>query len=119
MRERGKLELLIMEVKLGMDKSEDGMWVRHNKKVTRSMDGASNGGGVKELVKIRKVVWCGMPGWLSGLALAFGPARDPGDQGSSPTFGSLQGACFSLCLCLCLSLSISLSLSFSLCVSHE
>ena len=27
--------------------------------------------------------------------------------GSSPTLGSLHGACFSLCLCLCLSLSLS------------
>ena len=46
----------------------------------------------------------GIPGWLSGLAPAFGPERDPGVPGSSPTSGSLRGACFSLCLCLCLSL---------------
>ena len=49
----------------------------------------------------------GIPGWLSGLAPAFGPGRDPGVQGSSPTSGSLHGACFSLCLCLCLSLCLS------------
>ena len=33
-----------------------------------------------------------------------GSGCDPGDLGSSPMSGSLQGACFSLCLCLCLSL---------------
>ena len=43
----------------------------------------------------------GIPGWLSGLAPAFGPGRDPGVPGSSPTSGSWHGACFSLCLCLC------------------
>ena len=52
---------------------------------------------------------CVIPGWLSGLAPAFGPGRDPGVPGLTPTLGSLHGACFSLCLCLCL----------SLCVSHE
>ena len=30
----------------------------------------------------------GIPGWRSGLAPAFGPGRDPGDPGSSPTSGS-------------------------------
>ena len=30
----------------------------------------------------------GIPGWRSGLAPAFGPGRDPGDQGSNPTSGS-------------------------------
>ena len=44
--------------------------------------------------------------WVSAL----GSEHDPRVPGSSPTLGSLQGACFSsLCLCLCL----------SLCVSHE
>ena len=38
--------------------------------------------------------------WAQGVILV---------QGSSPTWGSLQGACFSFCLYLCL----------SLCVSHE
>ena len=47
----------------------------------------------------------GIPGWLSGLAPVFGPERDPGAPGSSPTSGSRHGACLSLCLCLCLSLS--------------
>ena len=30
----------------------------------------------------------GIPGWHSGLAPAFGPGRDPGDQGVNPTSGS-------------------------------
>ena len=42
--------------------------------------------------------------WLS----AFGSECDPGVLGSSPSLGSPQGACFTLCLCLCLSLSVSL-----------
>ena len=54
----------------------------------------------------------GEPGWLSGLSTTFGPGRDPGDPGSSPTSGSPRGACFSLCLCC-------VSASLSLCVSHE
>ena len=48
----------------------------------------------------------GQPRWRRGLA-----GCDPGYPESSPTWGSLHGACFSLCLCLCLSLSLSLSLS--------
>ena len=44
----------------------------------------------------------GIPGWLSGLAPAFGPRRDPGVPGSSPASGSRPGACFSLLLCLSL-----------------
>ncbi len=32
------------------------------------------------------------------FSAAFSPGPDPGDQGSSPTSGSLHGACFSLCL---------------------
>ena len=48
----------------------------------------------------------GTPGCLSGWASAFGSGRDP-VRGSSPTSGSLRGACFSLCLCLCLSLCLS------------
>ena len=47
----------------------------------------------------------GAPGWLSIWASAFGSGRDPRVLGLSPTLGSLQEACFSLCLCLCLSLS--------------
>ena len=31
---------------------------------------------------------CGIPGWRSGLAPAFGPGRDPGDPESNPTSGS-------------------------------
>ena len=30
----------------------------------------------------------GIPGWRSGLAPAFGPGRNPGGPGSSPTLGS-------------------------------
>ena len=51
----------------------------------------------------------GQPRWLSSLAPAFGPGHDSGVPGSSPTSGSLHGACFSLCLCLCLSLSLWVS----------
>ena len=36
------------------------------------------------------------------LSSAFSPGCDPGVLGLSPTWGSLNGACFSLCLCLCL-----------------
>ena len=55
------------------------------------------------------------PPWAAWVAqrfsATFGPGHDPWDPGSSPTSGSLHGACFSLCLCLCLSLSM--------CVSHK
>ena len=37
---------------------------------------------------------------LSGFPPAFGSGHDPRDPGSSPTSGSLRGACFTLCLCL-------------------
>ena len=39
------------------------------------------------------------------FSAAFSPGCDPGDPESSPTSGSLHGACFSLSLRLCLSLS--------------
>ena len=42
------------------------------------------------------------------FSAAFSPGPDPRNLGSSPTSGSLHGACFSLCLHLCLSLSVSL-----------
>ena len=45
----------------------------------------------------------GAPGWLSDWASAFGPGRDPGVLGLSPTSGSPERACFSLFLSLCLS----------------
>ena len=71
----------------------------------------------------------GIPEWLSSLVSAFGPGCEPGILGSSPTLGSLHGACFSLCLCLCLPLSLllplpvslppSLSLSLSLCLMNK
>ena len=38
---------------------------------------------------------------------AFGSGRDPGVLGSSPTSGSLQGDCFSLCLYVSASLCLS------------
>ena len=53
----------------------------------------------------------GIPGWLSGLAPAFGPGCYPGVLGSSPASGSLHGACFSLCL--------RLPKTFSKCVTSE
>ena len=34
------------------------------------------------------------------FSAAFGPGPDPGDPGSSPTLGSLHGACFPLCASL-------------------
>ena len=61
-------------------------------------------GGSVTLPKVKT----GIPGWLIGLAPAFGPGRDPGVLGSSPTSDSWHGACFSLCLYLCLSLSMSI-----------
>ena len=42
------------------------------------------------------------------FSASFSPRLGPGILGSSPTSGSVHGACFSLCLCLCLSLSVSL-----------
>ena len=51
-------------------------------------------------------IFSGMPGWLSGWASAFGSGHDPRGLGSSPTWGTPQGACFSLCLCLYLSVSL-------------
>ena len=54
-------------------------------------------GGVREQVCAQK------PGpWAAGVAqrfsATFSPGPDPRDLGSSPTLGSLHGACFSLCL---------------------
>ena len=64
----------------------------------------------------------GIPGWLSGLAPAFGPGHDPGVPGSSPT-SHIGLLAWSLLLPLPVSLPFSLSLSLSLCVcvcvSHE
>ena len=55
----------------------------------------------------------GDPWVAQRFSATFSPGHDPGGLGSSPTSGSLHGACFSLCLCLCFSLSLSLY------VSHE
>ena len=38
----------------------------------------------KYLFNIKNPESLGIPGWLSGLAPAFGPGRDPGVPGSSP-----------------------------------
>ena len=48
----------------------------------------------------------GIPGWLSGLAPAFGPGRDPGDRGSGPMSGSrcMEPASPSACVSASLSL---------------
>ena len=54
----------------------------------------------------------GIPGWRSGLAPAFGPGRDPGDPGLSPTSGSHARS-------LLLPLPVSLPLSLSLCDYHK
>ena len=50
----------------------------------------------------------GILGWRSGLALAFGPGRDPGDPGSNPTSGSqcMEPASPSACVSASLSLSL-------------
>ena len=55
-----------------------------------------------------KITGQGTPGWLSGLAPAFGPGRDPGVPGSRPASGSPHGAssssaCVSAALCVGLS----------------
>ena len=63
------------------------------------------GGGLIFYITYKKEIISGIPGWLSGLAPAFGAGCDLGVPGLSPTLGSLHGAC--LCLCL------------SICVSHE
>ena len=50
----------------------------------------------------RRVIWkigkWKTPGWLSGWTSAFGSGHVPRVLPSSPTLGSPQGACFSLCL---------------------
>ena len=53
----------------------------------------------------KKTKKMGIPGWLSGLAPAFGPGRDPGVPGSSPASGSMQEP--SACVSASLSLSVS------------
>ena len=44
--------------------------------------------------------WLGAARVAQQFSTAFHLGCDPGDPGSSPTSGSLHGACFSLCLCL-------------------
>ena len=63
---------------------------------------------VKATIRHHKnVSFQGIPRWLSGLAPAFGPGRDPGDPGSNPTSGSRcmepasPSACVSASLSLC------------------
>ena len=60
-----------------------------------------------------KTILEGIPGWRSGLAPAFGPGRDLGDPGSSPTSGSqcMEPPSPSAC--------VSASLSLSLCDYHK
>ena len=61
--------------------------------------------------------WCiwSIQRWKGGylgaqqFSAAFSPGPDPGDQGSSPTSGSVHGAYFSHCLCLCISVCVCLS----------
>ena len=47
----------------------------------------------------------GQPQWHSGLVLPAAQGVILEAPGSSPTSGSMQGACF-FCLCLCLSFSV-------------
>ena len=62
----------------------------------------------------------GIPGWLSGLAPAFGPGHDPGVPGSSPASGSwhMEPASLSACVSASLSLSLYIYLRFFLFI-HE
>ena len=48
----------------------------------------------------------GIPGWRSGLALAFGPGHDPGDPGSNPKSGSRCMEPASPSACVSASLSV-------------
>ena len=57
-----------------------------------------------------------IPGWLSGLAPAFRPGRDPGVPRWESCIESLIGL---PAWSLLLPLPVSLPLSLSLCVSHE
>ena len=50
----------------------------------------------------------GQPGWLSGLVPPSAQGVILENPRSSPMWGSLHGACFSVCLCLCLSLYVRL-----------
>ena len=60
------------------------------------------------LVGTYKKSFLGIPGWLSGLAPAFGPGRDPGVPGSNPTSGSRCMEPASPSACVSTSLSPSL-----------
>ena len=65
-----------------------------------SVENRYSGVSSYERVLIPKPLWKleiayrGIPGWLSGLAPAFGPGCDPGVLGSNPTSSSLCGAAF-------------------------
>ena len=50
----------------------------------------------------------GDPWVVQQFSAAFSPGHDPGVQGSSPTWGSLHGACFSLSDSLSLCVYVSL-----------
>ena len=50
--------------------------------------------------------FCGIPGWCSALAPAFGPGHDPGDPGSNPTSGSRCMEPASPSACVSASLSV-------------
>ena len=43
----------------------------------------------RKTMMLRGIQIKGIPGWLSGLAPAFGPGHDPGVLGSIPASGSL------------------------------
>ena len=57
--------------------------------------------GAEKIVMIKIDTISGQPGWLSGLALAFGPGCGLGVPGLGPAWGSPQGACFSVSVSLC------------------
>ena len=63
-----------------------------------------------ENIGINKIKHLGIPGWRSGLAPAFGPGRNPGDPGSSPTSGSrcMEPASPSAYVSASLSLSVTI-----------
>ena len=61
----------------------------------------------KDFKVVRQGLKLGIPGWLSGLAPAFGPGCDPGVLKSSPASGSMEPV----------SPSVYISASLSLCLS--
>ena len=84
----------------------DGVWEKMRHEDDLEASGYSS-------LQLREEISLKIQMWAAPVAQRFGAACslgcDPGGPGSSPTSGSLRGACFSLSLCLCLSLSVSLN----------